>query len=177
MEEAAVRQSSEVAEDAIAQRTIASQPSTSSKTAGDREKGTEATLTREKTEENLEYVTGIKLWAIVICVTLAIFLLLLDISIIGTVSYYFLPSSCSAEQDVLTISGHPAYYHRIPLSYRRWLVRRSVSVSKVKSPLKLDTTVLIPTVRRCSLSPGSYLLILVRSGPFWSSSSSSRWDP
>lgn len=89
MEEAVIRQSLEVAEDAKVTETIVPRSSISSDTAEHGEKATEATLTREKTAD-YEYVTGIKLWAIVICVTLAMFLLLLDISIIGTVSYYFL---------------------------------------------------------------------------------------
>jgi len=44
-----------------------------------------------ETEENIEYVTGFKMLAVVGSVTLACFLLLLDLSILATVSPTSLP--------------------------------------------------------------------------------------
>ena len=68
-------------------------------------------LTQE-TEENTEYITGFKLFAVVGSVTLACFLLLLDLSILATVG----PISPSFILLVLITTGCTSDHNEVPCS-------------------------------------------------------------
>lgn len=58
------------------------------------------THTREATESKSQHITGLKLGLVVASVTFVAFLMLLDMSIIVTVSWYLDPSQWSAAQTI-----------------------------------------------------------------------------
>jgi hypothetical protein len=76
--------------------------------------------TAEVAEPEHEYITGIQLWLVMASVTLVIFLMLLDISIIVTVSLAVL--NYKPKKLLTTATGHPSNYQRFPLVARCWMV-------------------------------------------------------
>lgn len=87
-----------------------------------------------------EYITGLKLLTVIVSVTLVVFLLLLDVSILNTVSALqrstLLPfhlHSLILRRAMSPTSGHPEHYQRFPFPLRRRLVWRSLSVGKVRA--------------------------------------------
>lgn len=83
-------------------------------------------------EDASEQVTGIRLVAMLVSLTLACFLILLDTSIVSTVgSARLLRCSKRYYANGTFLSGDPKDHGRVPFSFRRRLVRKRLSAWKV----------------------------------------------
>lgn len=101
-------------------------------------------------EEEREYVTGHKLIVVIAACTMAGFLMLLDTSIVATVSLDF---TSVLMPSLLITTGHSQNYQRLPLPCGYWLVWDCLPTSQVS-----DSIVLIPRntddqPRSCALQP------------------------
>lgn len=79
--------------------------------------------------EERQYLTGLGLAIVLGSLTLVSFLVLLDMSILGTVSH---PSPRRSRSKLLTQTGHPSNYHRVQRSTRRWLVHWGLQFVRVR---------------------------------------------
>lgn len=75
--------------------------------------------TAESVEPEHVYISGFQLWLVMSSVTLVIFLMLLDVSIIVTVSLGILNSP---PKILTTATGYSPNYQRFPLVARCWVV-------------------------------------------------------
>jgi hypothetical protein len=91
---------------------------------------TKAAAPAEATDAEFQYVTGVKLWLATAAVTLVFFLMMLDVSIIVTVSY---DNLLTAAGSLINVEGYSSYYHRLSFAERCWLVRQRISFGKVCS--------------------------------------------
>lgn len=76
--------------------------------------------TAEAAEPEHEYISGVQLWLVMSSVTLVVFLMLLDISIIVTVSVTI--PNYKLEKLLTTATGYTSNYQRLPLVARCWVV-------------------------------------------------------
>jgi hypothetical protein len=76
--------------------------------------------TAEAAEPEHEYISGVQLWLVMSSVTLVVFLMLLDISIIVTVSLTI--PNYKLEKLLTTATGYTSNYQRLPLVARCWVV-------------------------------------------------------
>jgi len=74
---------------------------------------TKAAEAAEPTETEYEYVTGVKLWLATAAVTLVCFLLMLDMSIIVTVSLH---NDFHALGLLIKMTGYPSNYNQLSFS-------------------------------------------------------------
>jgi hypothetical protein len=84
----------------------------------------------ETTPPEFEYVTGVKLWLATAAVTLVCFLMMLDMSIIVTVSLH---NPSHALDLLIHMTGYPSNHHRLSFPWRCGLVWQRVSFIKVNS--------------------------------------------
>jgi hypothetical protein len=86
-----------------------------------------------------DYLTGLKLAAVLAAVTMAAFLMLLDLSVVVTVSYVQLQNSFDPRAVVLMptdglmdgFAGYPEDHYAFSLNGRYWMVWVGVSLSQV----------------------------------------------
>lgn len=76
--------------------------------------------TAEAAEPEHEYISGAQLWLVISSVTLVVFLMLLDVSIIVTVSLGVL--NYKLEKLLTTATGYSPNYQLLPLVARCWMV-------------------------------------------------------
>lgn len=93
-------------------------------------------------ETEHEYISGMKLWLVIISLTLGCFLMMLDMSIIVTVSLLFaLLHSCFHDLWTLMIEpGHSSNYLRLPFTKRRGLVWQRIFITKVCNHTRIATS-------------------------------------
>lgn len=93
------------------------QPTSMPSSLQDSEKKTNKNTEQESTEEEYDYITGFKFVILMMSITLAVFLMLLDISIIVTVrSQFTIIYRCVTADNVCLPPGHPRNHERLPLS-------------------------------------------------------------
>ena len=102
-------------------------------------------------ETEHEYISGMKLWLTVTSLTLGCFLMMLDMSIIVTVSLLFaLLHSCFHDLWTLMIEpGHSSNYLRLPFTKRRGLVWQRIFIAKVRSHNRFVTSNYWLTEQHC----------------------------
>jgi hypothetical protein len=84
--------------------------------------------------DNWEYISGFKLFVVLAAITVSCFLMMLDTSVIVTVSEPLHEmSQRSLEPLLISKSGHPTYNQRLPLPPRCWLVWECLSLGQVSN--------------------------------------------
>jgi hypothetical protein len=84
----------------------------------------------EPTETEYEYVTGVKLWLAAVAVTLVAFLVMLDLSIIVTVSLH---NPRYALDMLINMAGYPSNHNRLSFPRRCGLVWQRIYFIKASS--------------------------------------------
>lgn len=80
-------------------------------------------------EKETEYLTGWRLWSLILATTTVGFLLMLDSSIVSTVRLHMHTYKATG---LIILIGHPASYQRVSFVARCQLVRRIVPVCQVR---------------------------------------------
>lgn len=91
-----------------------------------------------------QYISGIKLWTLLGSLTLVCFLMMLDMSIIVTVSWVVMVLSTNPLLTLLL--GYSTDHERLPFSNRRGMVRKCIS------HIKVSNTPHTPSLDKYSLS-------------------------
>ena len=75
-------------------------------------------LSPEQTElqENDQYINGLRLFIVMLSFTMVFFLVMLDVSIIATVSQASSRLHCLFKPDLPFLAGHPSHHKRLPFS-------------------------------------------------------------
>jgi hypothetical protein len=107
----------------------------------------------ETTDPEFEYITGVKLWLATAAVTLVCFLMMLDMSIIVTVSLH---NPLRALDLLMNMTGYPSNHHRLSFARRCGLVWQRVSFIKVNSHISI--LIIVPQINgylSCALQPST----------------------